>query len=148
MTLGEWVSQHRDQVRQEAAAKAPLGILLALAEREITDGQAVPSYDGRLQHAHAAILAVADAALLAAGYRLRAGTPAHHYLLLESLHHTLGLTPEQVNTLQQYRRKRVRITYQQVGAVTATEARAALDTARQLIDTLRDWLGAAHPDLL
>ncbi|MGD0112439.1 MAG: hypothetical protein ABSD48_11295 [Armatimonadota bacterium] len=71
---------------------------------------------------------------------------AHHWRLIESLEHTLGLTSGQVKLLQDYRKKRSRSVYERAGIVTATEAGAALATARDLRDRLAAWLAREHPD--
>ncbi len=132
MTLSEWAEQHRADLQQEPPSAATIRALLQVADREIGDAESVRSDEGRLQHAFGACLAVASAALAASGYRVRKGASAHHYLLLESLLHTLGLTPGEVNELQDYRKKRSRSAYEQVGVVTRTEADAALLAARGL----------------
>jgi hypothetical protein len=140
MNLSEWVKQHRDGLRQEAPAAEVIVNLRAVAEREIADAESVLSDDGRLEHAHAACLALANAALAACGYRVRSGASGHHFLTLDSLQYTLNLSEERVGELQEFRRKRSRSMYEQVGVVTNTEAGAALAAARQLSDEFERWL--------
>lgn len=147
MTLHEWADQHRDDLRQETPRAAAIRALLQVADRELRDAESVWSDDGRLEHAFAACLAVAALALAASGYRVRQGASAHHYLLVESLHHTLKLTPAEVKELQDYRKKRSRSMYEQVEVVTKTEADAALTAAQQLRDRSAMWLAQEHPDL-
>jgi len=67
MTLREWVAQHPDEIISEDASRTAVAPLLAVIAREITDAEGVPSDDGRLQHAFAACLAAARAALAAYG---------------------------------------------------------------------------------
>jgi hypothetical protein len=148
MTLSEWADLHRDDLGAEPPDKDAIAELRQVAEREVRDAETVESYDGRLGHAHTACLAVAAAALAATGYRVRQGSMAHHWRLIESLEHTLGLTPGQVKLLQDYRKKRSRSVYERAGIVTGTEAGAALATARDLRDRLAGWLAQQHPDLL
>jgi len=148
MTLPEWAEQHRDELRQEPPEESAVRALLQVADRDLRDAEAVLSEDGRLQIAFAACLAVATAALAACGYRVRHGATGHHYLLMESLLHTLGLTPTEVHELQDYRKKRSRSMYEQVGAITKIEADASLATARRLREKLAAWLATQHSDLL
>jgi hypothetical protein len=72
---------------------------------------------------------------------------AHHYLLIESLKYTLGLSSRDINELQNYRKKRSQSVYERTGVVTDTEASAALITARRLEEGLAIWLAAEHPEL-
>ena len=67
MTLSDWAAQHRDEIIAEDASRAAVTPLLAVIGREITDAEGVPSDDGRLEHALAACLAAALAALAACG---------------------------------------------------------------------------------
>lgn len=147
MALSEWADLHRSDLVAEPPGKAAIAELRAVANREIRDAETVESNDGRLGHAHTACLAVATAALAASGYRVRQGSMAHHWRLIESLEHTLGLTPGQVKELQDYRKKRSLSIYERAGIVTNSEASAALAAARRLRDQLSAWLATEHPDL-
>lgn len=147
MNLNEWATQHRDELVAEAPSAPVIADLRAVADREIGDAETVASSDGRLGHAHTACLALAAAALAAAGYRVRQGAPAHHWRVIESLAYTVGLTAAEVKELQDYRRKRTRAVYERVGIVTQTEAGAALTAARRLRDRVSAWLAAESPDL-
>ncbi len=146
MTLSEWAAQHRDEVIAEGATRTAIAPLLAVIAREITDAEGVPSDDGRLEHAFTSCLTVARTALVACGYRLRA--TAHHYLAIESLQYTLGLTEGEVSQLQRLRRMRARAMYDQVGIASREDAEAALTAARGLRDHLSAWLASEHPDLV
>jgi len=147
MALREWADQHRDDLVAETPNRSAVGDLLAVADRELRDAETVASADGQLGHAHNACLALSAAALAAAGYRVRRGTPAHHWRLVESLAYTLGLTAAEVKELQDYRRKRSRSVYERAGIVTRTEAQAALAAAGRLRARFPVWLAAEHPDL-
>ena len=134
--MSEWADLHRDDLVAEPPDNAAVAELLAVADREIRDAETVESCDGRLGHAHSACLAVAAAALAASGYRVRQGSPAHHWRLIESLGHTLDLTAGEVKELQDYRKKRSRSLYERTGIVTRTEADSALAVAIRLRDRL------------
>lgn len=148
MTLSEWADLHRGDLVADPPDKSAIAELRTVAEREIRDAETVESYDGRLGHAHTACLAIAAAALAAAGYRVRQGSMAHHWRLIESLEYMLGITAGQVKELQDYRKKRSLSVYQRAGIVTSTEADHALDAAHHLRDRVAEWLAAEHPDLL
>jgi hypothetical protein len=130
---------------EEAASPQTIALLQPLVSREIADAESVLSDDGRLEHAFAACLAAARAALAACGYRLR--TSAHHYLAIESLQYTLGLGEAEVRQLQTYRRMRARAMYDQVGAASREDAEAALGAAKAVAERLTTWLVGEHPDL-
>jgi len=148
MTLSEWAHLHRNDLVAEPPDRSLIAELRAVADREIRDAETVESYDGRLGHAHTACLAIAATALAASGYRVRHGSLAHHWRLIESLEYTLNLTPGQVKELQDYRKKRSLSIYERAGIVTSTEADAALAAARRLRDRLSGLACLEHPDLL
>ena len=145
MTLREWVAQHPDEIISEDASRTAVAPLLAVIAREITDAEGVPSDDGRLQHAFAACLAAARAALAACGLRIRPS--AHHRLAIESLQHTLGLPDSEIRHLDEIRRMRARAVYDQVGIASRGDAQAALAAARGVADRLTTWLAHEHPDI-
>jgi hypothetical protein len=145
MTLRDWVAQHRNEVVPEDASRSAVALAVALVDRHIGDAEGVPSDDGRLEHAFAACLASARAALAACGYRLRSS--AHHYLAIESLQYTIRLTDDEVSQFQNLRRMRARAMYEQVGVVSSKDAEAALAAARHLRIQLAAWLAREHADL-
>lgn len=147
MTLSEWANLHASDLAAEPPDKSLIAELRAVADREIRDAETVESYDGRLGHAYTACLAIAAAALAASGYRVRQGSLAHHWRLIESLEYTLGLAPAQVKELQDYRKKRSLSVYERAGIVTNAEAQAALAAARRLRERLAVWITRDHPDL-
>ena len=113
MTLSEWAAQHPDEIIAEDASRAAVPSLVAVVAREVADAAGVPSDDGRLEHAFAACVTAARAALAACGYRIRSS--AHLYLAIESLEYTLGIPRDEVHRLQTDRRMRARAMYDQVG---------------------------------
>ena len=147
MTLREWAEVYRADVVEEAPRREVVAELTGVADRELRDAQTVESPDGRLGHAHTACLALAACALAASGYRVRQGSAAHHWRLIESLEYTLGLSRSEVKQLQDNRRKRSRSVYERTGTITGTEGGAALDAARRLRSRLAAWLTQEHSDL-
>ena len=146
MTLREWAAQHPEEIITEEASRTAVPALVAVVAREIADAEGVPSDDGRLEHAFAACVAAARAALCACGYRIR--SRAHHYLAIESLQYTLGLCSEELHRLQTYRRMRARTMYDQVGIASREDAQAALAAAKAVASRLTAWLAQEHSDLL
>jgi hypothetical protein len=147
MTLPEWAELHRADLVAEVPRAEAVSALAAVAAREIRDAETVESDDGRLGHAHTACLATAAAALAASGYRVRQGSMAHRWRLIESLEYTLGLAPAEVKHLQDNRRKRSLSVYERTGTITRTEAAAALAIARQVRERFVIWLSREHPEL-
>jgi hypothetical protein len=147
MTFKEWADLHRDDLTAEIPDPSAITELLLVADREVGDAKSVASPEGRLGHAHNACLAIAAAALAASGFRVRKGSLAHHWRLIESLEYTMGLSPGRVKELQDYMKKRSLSIYERAGVVTETEAGSALAAARQLRIESLAWLKSEHPRL-
>lgn len=64
------------------------------------------SAETRFDCAHTAIRAVADAALLAHGYRTSTSKPGHHQTTLQCLAHTLGVEAATIRVLDGLRKQR------------------------------------------
>ena len=140
MNLKDWAGQHPDDLIEQQSDPQIIEELRKVAEREILDANLVLSSEGKLGHSHNAIIAIASAGLALEGYRIRKGSPSHHYRIVESLEFTLGLKEEEVKELQDYRRKRSLSIYEQSGMVTATESVGALSAAQRLIHILDERL--------
>ena len=119
MDLREWAAQHRDQVLPQRVRVGEVARLFRIIARHFSDALLPTSLDERFMNAFWACLTVAQIALRASGYRLR--SEAHHYLAIESLSYTLGLSVDKVHTLHAYRRKRSRAQYEMAGVVSETE---------------------------
>jgi len=132
MTFEEWADSHKDDLSAVQQSDEEIRDLLLIASREINDAMTVASPEGKLGHAHNACLALAAAVLSSRGYRVRKGSPAHHWRLIESLEFTMNLSQGKVKELQDYRKKRSLSIYDRTGIVTNTEAESALLSARQL----------------
>lgn len=104
------------------------------------------SPDRKLAIAYAAALQAATAALAAEGFR--ASRDAHHYRVVESLTHTLGLPAGQVRQLDTFRKKRNLCDYEVAGSVSDQEAEEALAFATELKGRVEAWLQKKHPELL
>lgn len=64
------------------------------------------SAETRFDCAYTAIRAIADAALLAQGWRTSTSKPGHHQATIQCLSHTLGVSPATVRVLDALRKQR------------------------------------------
>ena len=81
--------------------------MLATARTRLQDAQRSDnSPQTRFDCAYTAIRAVADAALLAHGWRTATSKPGHHQTTLQCLVHTLGVSPATVRVLDALRKQR------------------------------------------
>ena len=123
--------------------------LLALADRNLADaGIRGLSAEGRFQFAYDAALAMATAALHAAGYRTNSNIPGHHAVTVESLQRTIGVDATLVRKLDAFRRKRNRVSYDAPAAVSAKEAADMLALAAQLRRDVEAWMRTKHATLM
>ena len=84
-----------------------LNKLLATATSRVLDAQRTQnSTETRFDCAYTAIRAVADAALLAHGYRTSTSKPGHHQTTLQCLSQTLGVEATVVRVLDGLRKQR------------------------------------------
>ena len=88
----------------------------------------------------------ARAALAAAGYRTQ--KEGQHYLALQSLAFTIGLTPDIVKRLDKFRQKRNISDYEQAGLVTEQEADEMVSLAREVREQVEQWIRKDHPELV
>jgi len=135
-----WLEKHRPDRRETRE-------LLAIADRDISDAQVEGiSTDTRLSVACNAALQLAIAALAAAGFR--PGREAHHYRAIQSLGFTVGVSPDLVDQLDGFRRKRNISDCERAGSVSEHEAKEMLALARTLREIVEEWLKANHSELV
>ena len=144
MTLELWL--RNGWLKQHETTAAEISELLAVANRNLQDASVEGlSADARMGFAHAASIAVASAALAAAGYR--AGRERHHERVIDSLSHTVAADAKTIKRLHDQRAARNAMTYERVGMVTEQEAQEAVKNARELTARVRGWLIKEHPAL-
>ena len=81
--------------------------MLATARSRLIDAQrSENSAETRFDCAYTAIRAIADAALLAHGYRTSTSKPGHHQTTIQCLTHTLGVSVGVVRVLDALRKQR------------------------------------------
>jgi hypothetical protein len=143
--LESWRNSGHLQPHQTSAQE--IAGLLAVGRRDLAKSR-TPGLGGDWEFniAYNAALVFAQAALAACGYRTKG--VGHHYWLVRSLEHTVGLAAEAVAQLDAFREKRNTATYDQAGLVSDQEAREMQELAEQLRDAVQVWLKRNHPGLL
>ena len=104
------------------------------------------SPDWKMNIAYNAALQAATAALAACGFRV--AREAHHFRVIRSLQHTVGIDDALIIQFEQFRKQRNIISYEQAGAVSEREADEMMELAREIRDRIVWWLQVNHPDLL
>lgn len=103
------------------------------------------STEGRFLLAYNAAIALATAALHAAGYRTSSNLPGHHAITIASLASTVKVEAAAVSALDAWRRKRHRATYEAAGAVSDHELRELVALVEKLKADFQVWLSARYP---
>jgi len=146
MSLSEWLKN--GWVKAHRTSPQEIAGLLAIADRDLKDAKAKGlSDDWRFSIAYNAALQASSAALSASGYAVAKGD-SNHFRVIQSLAFTVGSSKDEVDTFDQYRRKRSMSIYDVAGVITEAEAKAMHAFAKDLIATVRAWLQAEHPGLL
>ena len=146
MNLEQWVQHNLNDLNHEKPSPSAIKELVSVSEREIGDAKSVSSFEGKLTHAYAACMSIARSALAVCGFRIRGGSRSHHYKSIESLEYTIGLTPEEVREIQNYRQARHQSIYDFASVVSESKADCALNTAEKLLKKYREWIKANHPE--
>lgn len=147
MTLDQWARNYPGDLKPENPVQSAIAELIGVACREITDAINVISAEGKLTHSYTACLSIAGAALAACGYRIRKDSRSHHYKKIESMEYTIGLSPEKVSEIQNYREDRHHSMYDFTSVVSETKADCALATAESLLSGFDIWIRKEHPAL-
>ncbi len=135
-----WLLEHRTSARE-------ISDLLKAVERDLADARTPSlSADWKLNIAYNAALQAATAALAAAGYR--ASREQHHYRIIHSLAHTVGLEESLIARFDRFRVKRNLGTYERPGMISDHEASEMIELAEEIRDRVKAWLKKNHPDLL
>lgn len=145
MSLKDW--QASGWLIPHQPSRQEITDLLAVVDRDVADADTAGlSPDWRLNIAYNAALQAATAALAASGYR--ASREAHHHRVLQSLQFTIGADLALVSQFDQFRKKRNQSGYDRAGIISDLEAAEMLDFARQLRDSVFQWLQDHHAALL
>jgi hypothetical protein len=145
MSLSDW--QKNGWLKAHKTSAEEIAALLALANRDLKDAKAKGlSDDWRFNIAYNAALQASNAALAACGYAVPKGE-SNHFRVIGSLAFTIGMEKGEVERFDRYRKKRSMCIYDAAGVISAAEAKAMQGFAKDLVDAVRGWLHANHPDL-
>ena len=135
-------------LRREPTSSQEIADQLGIVARSMNDA-AVESIsdDLRFYTTFNAILALANTALRASGYRTTT-QPGHHTRTIETLEYTIQTDQKLIRKLLTFSKKRNVASYDSAGSISDQELQQILITAEDLRDSVETWLRAAHPELL
>ena len=134
-------------IRRHEPTRAEIVALLAIADRDIQQSQTAGLVaEWRFDIAYNAALQLATACLAASGFR--AERQSKHLRTLETLEFSAGLDQGVIGFLDVCRRKRHTAVYEQVGAVSSSDADGLISLVQDLRAAEGDWLRLEHPDLV
>jgi hypothetical protein len=135
-------------LRREPTSRQEIADQLGIVGRSLSDA-AVDSIsdDLRFYTTFNAVLALANAALRASGYRTTT-QPGHHARTIETLEYTIKAAPKLIRKLLAFSKKRNVASYDSAGSVSNQELEDILATADNLHEAITAWLRATHPELL
>lgn len=146
MTLERYVEN--SWLRREPTSPQEIADQLGIVARSMSDAAVEDiSDDLRFYTAFNAILALANTALRASGYRA-ATQSGHHTRILESLEFTLGVDGRLLRKLFAFSKKRNSASYDSAGSISIQDLLLILDTANNLRATVEEWLKKTHSELL
>ena len=134
-------------LRREPTSAQEISDQLGIVNRSMSDAavEAI-SDDLRFYTTFNAILALANTALRASGYRMR-NLPGHHTRTLEKLENTIAADSKLIRKLIVFSKKRNVASYDSAGSVSDQELKDILDTEANLQQVVKSWLQTKHPEL-
>ena len=135
-------------LRREPTSPQEISDLLGIVDRSTSDAavEAI-SDDLRFYTTFNALLALANTALRASGYRTTS-QQGHHARTLETLEYTIGADPKLIRKLLAFSKKRNVASYDSAGSISDQELEQILSTAEDLRHSVETWLRTAHPELI
>lgn len=145
MTLERYVENA--WLRREATSPQEIADQLGIVSRSMSDAAVQEiSDDLRFYITFNAILALANTALRASGYRA-ATQSGHHTRILETLEFTVNADSKLLRKLVVFSKKRNSASYDSAGSISNQDLEQILTTAQELRHTVEDWLKKTHPEL-
>lgn len=146
MSLNDWLREGR--LRPHETKAQEVGDLFRVVERDMRDsGLMALSADRRFMTSYNAVLQLATIVLRAAGFRSTG--VGHHWITFQALPHVMG---EELQGLADYfngcRAKRNTADYDAAGEISDGEVAELYNEAVLFRNTVVQWLGTAHPNLL
>ncbi len=146
MTLERYVENA--WLRREATSRQEIADQLGIVSRSMSDASVEEiSDDLRFYTTFNAILALANTALRASGYRA-ATQSGHHTRVLETLEFTVKADIKLLRKLYVFSKKRNSASYDSAGSISNQDLEQVLSTAQELRHTVENWLKKFHPELL
>jgi hypothetical protein len=146
MTLERYVENA--WLRREATSRQEIADQLGIVSRSMSDASVEEiSDDLRFYTTFNAILALANTALRASGYRA-ATQSGHHTRVLETLEFTVKADTKLLRKLYVFSKKRNSASYDSAGSISNQDLEQVLSTAQELRHTVENWLKKFHPELL
>jgi hypothetical protein len=135
-------------LRKEPTSPQEIAGLLSIVARCRKDASVEDiSDDLRFYTSFNALLALADTALRASGYRT-ASQQGHHMRTIETLEFTVQADSKLIRKILAFSKKRNTASYDSAGSISDEELRQILATVESLDDQVRTWLTKTHPELL
>ena len=135
-------------LRREPTSPQEIANQLGIVARSMNDAVVETiSDDLRFYTAFNAVLALANTALRASGYRTT-NQPGHHTRTIETLEYTIGAEPKLIRKLLAFSKKRNVASYDSAGAISGQELQDILSTSDDLRYATESWLRNSHPELL
>jgi hypothetical protein len=135
-------------LKKEATSPREIADQLGLVSRCMKDaGIEGISDDLRFYTTFNAILALANTALRASGYRTTT-QPGHHMRTIETLEYTVQADERTIRKIMAFSKKRNAASYDSAGSISNEELQQILSTARSLEHAVATWLATCHPELL
>ncbi len=121
---------------------------LGIVARSMSDAAVKAiSDDLRFYTTFNAVLALANTALRASGYRTTSQS-GHHPRTIETLEYTIGADGKLIRKLLAFSKKRNVASYDSAGSISNQELEQILIVAEDLRHTVEAWLQTVHPGLL
>jgi hypothetical protein len=135
-------------LRREATSPQEIADQLGIVARSIRDASVKDiSDDLRFYATFNAVLALANTALRASGYRTT-NQSGHHTRTIETLEYTIDADAKLIRKLLGFSKKRNVASYDSAGSISDQELEQILATAENLRQTVDAWLRSVHPELL
>ena len=135
-------------LRREPTSSQEIADQLGIVARCMNDAAVEGiSDDLRFYTTFNAVLALANTALRASGYRTT-NQQGHHARTIETLQYTIGSDPKLIRKLLAFSKKRNVASYDSAGSVSHQELKDILATTEELRYTVEAWIQSTHPELL
>ncbi|WP_263386000.1 hypothetical protein [Granulicella arctica] len=135
-------------LRREPTSPQEITDQLGIVARSMNDAAIKDiSDDLRFYTTFNAVLALANTALRASGYRTT-NQSGHHTRTIETLEYTIGADGRLIRKLLAFSKKRNVASYDSAGSISSQELEQILITAEDLRHTVEAWLRMTHPELL